>query len=98
MSLENKTDVIAFPLTEEKNRFWFFRLYEKRCARCVNVAPLRELFHATVAMKKQRSQRVLTTIKFPASKIIWCRYNFLEIKRPELLDPPENLTLSRSRL
>jgi hypothetical protein len=42
--------------------------------------PLRELFHAKVATKTQRSQRFLTTIKFPASIIIWCRYNFPEIK------------------
>jgi hypothetical protein len=27
---------------------------------------------------------ILTTIKFLALKIIWCRYNFPEIKSPEL--------------
>jgi hypothetical protein len=45
---------------------------------------LRELFHATVATKPQRPQRFFTTVPVLVSKIIRCRYNFPEIKSPEL--------------
>ncbi len=45
---------------------------------------LRELFQATVATKPQRSQCFFTTVPVLVSKIIWCRYNFPEIKSPEV--------------
>jgi hypothetical protein len=55
LTLEFKTGTFVMPLIEEKIGIGFAIIYpDKRCARCVNVAPLREMFHATA----QRNRNV----------------------------------------
>jgi hypothetical protein len=60
LTLKLKTGIIAMSLIEEKTDLFCHGL-SGRCDRCLNVASLREMFHATGATKLQRSQCLFIT-------------------------------------
>jgi hypothetical protein len=58
LTLEFKTGTFVMPLIEEKIDIGFAGDYpDKRCARCVNVAPVARNVSRHDATKPQRSQR-----------------------------------------
>jgi hypothetical protein len=73
-------------LIEEKIGIVFAGVYpDKRCARCVNVAPVARNVSRHVATKPQRSQRLFITAPALVLRITWCHYHFPEIKSSEIM-------------